>query len=409
MLSRVRRFAARSRVSPARVDEIEQRLAAVSQHLAAIDGRHSTVAAGLEDVPGFFLLLEASVSDRWNDKMDQMRAELAIVIADAVVTTRTHTEEAVAAAETSAIASARLHTEAAVAAAETSAIASARLHTEAAVAAAVSTSVSYLEEFADQLRQQVDRELAALRREVQTIRRVGPESVPSPPMGAQAEHQPRGSISPAFYVALEDRFRGEQSLITERQRRYVPLVGATVDDAHPLVDLGCGRGEWLNLLRDSGIPAFGVDTNEAFAAEVAEAGHHIVVRDLLEFLRSVEERSLGAVTMFQVVEHLPLPVLLDALSHCARALVPGGVLIAETPNALNLSVASSTFWIDPTHQKPLHPEFLKFCAQQVGFAHVDGWFVNELAEPDDTIIDPNVRRLVQMVDGPGDFTMIARV
>jgi len=112
------------------------------------------------------------------------------------------------------------------------------------------------------------------------------------------------------------------------------------------------------------------------------------------------------ITMFQVVEHLPFPVLVDVLRECARVLRPGGVLVAETPNSTNLQVAASTFWLDPTHQRPLHPDLLKFLAVECGFVKVDGWFLHDLGDAHPHV-DPVVERLRQLVDGPGDFSLLA--
>ena len=214
-------------------------------------------------------------------------------------------------------------------------------------------------------------------------------------------------MDPGFYVALEDRFRGDPAIIAERQRVYLPLVEGLADADHPVLDLGCGRGEWLHVLTGAGIAAVGVDSNPAFVGEVSDAGASVIEGDLVAHLRSAAPASVGAITMFQVVEHLPFPVLVDVMAECARVLRPGGVLIAETPNSLNLSVAATTFWLDPTHERPLHPELLKFIAKQVGFAKVDGWFLNDLNARGEDLTDPALARLVAMIDGPGDFSLLA--
>jgi O-antigen chain-terminating methyltransferase len=111
--------------------------------------------------------------------------------------------------------------------------------------------------------------------------------------------------------------------------------------------------------------------------------------------------------LFQVLEHLDTATLLHLLEESARVLRPGGVFIAETPNALNLQVAASNFWIDPTHVRPLHPQFLEFCALRSGFTKVDGLYVNELDPTYKSISDATVRRLAERFDGPGDFALLA--
>jgi SAM-dependent methyltransferase len=159
---------------------------------------------------------------------------------------------------------------------------------------------------------------------------------------------PADDISPDLYLALEDRFRGSVELIAERQRAYLPYLAELPFPERPVVDLGCGRGEFLSLLRDKGIAAFGVDSNPDAVTVASELGVEVRQDDLMAFLRSTENASLRAITMFQVVEHLPFAVLAQFFDEAVRVLVPGGLLLAETPNALNLRVAATTFWLDPT-------------------------------------------------------------
>ena len=221
-------------------------------------------------------------------------------------------------------------------------------------------------------------------------------------------------IEPGLYVALEDRFRGDPAVIEERQRTYLPYLEGIVDAEHPVLDVGCGRGEWLRVLGQAGIAAAGIDTNPVAVAECREAGLDVVEADLVDHLAGLGEGSLGALTLFQVVEHLPFDTLVQTLRAAARVLRPGGVLLAETPNGQNLRVGASTFWIDPTHQRPLHPEVLVFLAVECGFTSVERLFVNPLGpEPPDLAGLPEpaaelLHRLAHDVDGPGDFTLIAR-
>jgi SAM-dependent methyltransferase len=222
------------------------------------------------------------------------------------------------------------------------------------------------------------------------------------------------AIDAGLYVALEDRFRGEAALIADRQRAYLPHLGSLVDADHPVLDIGSGRGEWLGLLAQAEIPAVGVDSNPVSVAECREAGLQVVEADLTEHLAGLPDGSIGAVTMFQVVEHLPFPVLVSTLRAVARVLRPGGVLIAETPNALNLQVAATNFWIDPTHQRPLHPEVLVFLALESGFTDIERVFANRIGpDPTDLSDLPEAAaallgRLSEAVDGPGDFCLVAR-
>jgi SAM-dependent methyltransferase len=255
--------------------------------------------------------------------------------------------------------------------------------------------------------------ISSLRQSIDVIRRQSANSGPSAHLinGPQSD-SPAFIIDDGLYVALENHFRGSRDLVAERQREYLDSLPGTITAETPLVDLGCGRGEWLSVLRDLKIPALGVDSNTVCAEECRENGLAFEQKDLLQFLEARADQSVGAFTMFQVLEHLPFPVLVEALRHIRRTLVPGGLLIAEVPNAKNLRVASGTFWIDPTHQRPLFPELLLFLATEVGFKRSEGRYVNDFSPTHElTGLDEGVeialKTLLYAVDGPGDFALLA--
>ena len=258
-------------------------------------------------------------------------------------------------------------------------------------------------------------DLNAMRRSVDLIRSSASNgaSTPIPSSTAQpVASQNESVIEDSLYVALEDHFRGTESVIKERQASYLPYIASIVSTDAPLLDIGCGRGEWLAVLKDNNISASGIDSNVACIDDCKSKGLSVVQADLLDALRNTPEHSLGAVTMFQVMEHLPFPVLVDTFRLVIRALKPGGVLIAEVPNAKNLRVSAGTFWIDPTHQRPLFPEFLQFLASELGFSSVEGLYVNNLSpEHDLSSLDEGARAALQSVldaiDTFGDFALIA--
>lgn len=254
---------------------------------------------------------------------------------------------------------------------------------------------------------------SSLRQSIDVIRRQSVNPGPSAHIIQSPQSNSLGVvIDDGLYVALENHFRGSRDVVAERQREYLDSLPNTVTLETPLVDLGCGRGEWLAVLRDLKIPALGVDSNTVCAEECKENGLAFEQNDLLQFLEARADQSVGAFTMFQVLEHLPFAILVEVLRHIQRTLVPGGLLIAEVPNAKNLRVASGTFWIDPTHQRPLFPELLLFLATEVGFKKSEGRYVNDFSPKHEiTGLDEGVeialKSLLYAVDGPGDFALLA--
>ncbi len=169
------------------------------------------------------------------------------------------------------------------------------------------------------------------------------------------------------YFELERRHRGTEDEIRGRIAGYLPYLAG----GGPALDLGCGRGEALALLRDHGIAARGVDGSARMVAICRERGLDAVQGDVFAALAAASPGSLGAVLSFHVVEHLPIGRL-DLLVRLAwGALRPGGVLILETPSPLSLVVAARNFWLDPTHARPVHPDSLRLSFELAGFDPVE--------------------------------------
>lgn len=266
------------------------------------------------------------------------------------------------------------------------------------------------------LQQTVNAELSSQRRRIDMVR-ASAERAQVQATTHETQHISRQpdlpSIDDSLYMALEDHFRGSEASIKERQTAYLPYVRAVVSRDSPLLDIGCGRGEWLTLLKENGLDARGIDTNTTCVHDCLSKELNVSLRDLVEELEETPEASLGAVTLFQVMEHLPFPVLIDTFRLIRRALKPGGVLIAEVPNAKNLRVSAGTFWIDPTHQKPLYPELLQFLATETGFSSAEGLYMNNLNPGYDlsSLADgarQAVESLVNAVDTYGDFALVAK-
>jgi SAM-dependent methyltransferase len=153
------------------------------------------------------------------------------------------------------------------------------------------------------------------------------------------------------YAAFEDLFRGSSERVLDAQRPYLELVRAH----QPVLDLGCGRGEFLTLLAEEGIAAAGVDSDSAMVARCRAVGLVVAEADLNGHLVGLPDGALGTIFSAQVIEHLPYEQLRRMLDLALRKLRPGGLLIAETVNPHRVA-SLKTFWVDLTHQHPIFPE-----------------------------------------------------
>ncbi len=174
----------------------------------------------------------------------------------------------------------------------------------------------------------------------------------------------------AFYRSFEDLYRGSRELILGRLRVYESFLKPLIHSAEAsrqILDLGCGRGEWLELARGLGFSGVGVDVDEEMLRASLELGLDARKSDALQMLRATRSESLSVVSAFHLVEHLPFEEVCELIQESLRVLEPGGLLILETPNPDNMRVASKTFHIDPSHIKPLPCELLSFVVQHLGF------------------------------------------
>jgi 2-polyprenyl-3-methyl-5-hydroxy-6-metoxy-1,4-benzoquinol methylase len=178
-------------------------------------------------------------------------------------------------------------------------------------------------------------------------------------------------VSDDFYRALEDRFRGSRELIKSRQSVYLPLVEELANRVQKKVlDVGCGRAEWLELLGEHGVPAEGLDLNEDFVAAGQQAGLAVFSADAMQYLGEQPDQSYGLISAFHVVEHLGFENLLLFLREAYRVVDDGGAILLETPNPANLLVGACNFYLDPTHERPIPSILLSFAAEFSGFEQV---------------------------------------
>lgn len=171
-----------------------------------------------------------------------------------------------------------------------------------------------------------------------------------------------------FYLDFENKFRGSEAEIQERLQRYVPIIAQTQPTkSHPVLDVGCGRGEMLAVMRDHHLPALGLDINDKMIERANKLGYDVELGEVGAFLADKPSASYSAITGFHLVEHIPFDRLLNMFDDCFRALRQGGLVIFETPNPENLIVGSCNFRNDPSHLNPLPPAVLKFALESRGF------------------------------------------
>lgn len=169
------------------------------------------------------------------------------------------------------------------------------------------------------------------------------------------------------YLLFEDRYRGTREDVKEKQRIYIDYLKGS----EKVLDIGCGRGEFLELLREGGIDSYGIDTNEIMVSLCKEKGLKVIKGDGVDHLRSLENNSLGGVFAAQVVEHLEAGDLIEMIKLTYGKLRTGGTFIAETINPLCLTTFSGPFYLDLTHIKPVHPQALTFLLEMAGFRDVE--------------------------------------
>ena len=215
----------------------------------------------------------------------------------------------------------------------------------------------------------------------------------------------------ALYVAFEDIFRGSREDIKARMRFYLDrlMLSGAGQAGEPILDIGCGRGEWLEVLKESHLEAYGIDSNVMMVERARSAGLDAREAHLIAHLRDLPDASRSAVTAFHVVEHLDFGLLIDFLDEALRVLMPGGMLILETPNPENLRVGANSFYNDPTHRNPIPPEPLRFLVELRGFSEAEILRLHPF--PVEQHLKGNnedARRLNDLLFGPQDYAVIAR-
>ncbi len=215
-----------------------------------------------------------------------------------------------------------------------------------------------------------------------------------------------------LYRRLEEALRGSEKEVRDSLQPYVDYARSR----QPVLDIGCGRGEFLAMCRETGIDVRGFDTNERSISDLKQRGFAAELSGVPACFDAVADRSIGSILASHVVEHLPVEILFAFFRQSARVLRAGGLLMIETPNAESLLVTAADFWRDPTHLAPRHPAALVLLGREYGF-DVDELravhpFPDAARLPVSENDSPDVRRLAEAINerlfGPQDLRLVLR-
>jgi O-antigen chain-terminating methyltransferase len=253
-----------------------------------------------------------------------------------------------------------------------------------------------------------EQRLLALKRDVERAGGPGSDALPNAQTAAptaDADAAFTGSLDSLTYVAFEDQFRGDKAEIRRRVEDYVPIFAG----ASNVVDVGCGRGELLDALREKGISARGVDVSPAMVEMCRARGFDVELGDALEYVRRQPDASVGGLIAIQVVEHFAPAYLTRFLEAAFHAMRPGGKLVLETINPACWMAFFETYIRDLTHRQPLHPETLRHLVQASGFSSVDVQYRAPVSAADrleraaaGTALPPDVAAVVAAVNDHAD-------
>lgn len=214
-------------------------------------------------------------------------------------------------------------------------------------------------------------------------------------------------MSKDFYRAFEEKHRGPREFIKSRLEVYLPFLAPlrNLVLSNKALDLGCGRGEWLELLGEHGYDAVGIDIDDGMLEACRERGLQVKTCDALSYLKELSADSLAIVSAFHVVEHISFDDLQILLAEAKRVLRPGGLLILETPNPENLAVGACHFYLDPTHLRPIPPELLSFTTEHADFYRSK---ILRLQETKSLITDQSPTLMSVLAGASPDYAVVAQ-
>jgi O-antigen chain-terminating methyltransferase len=215
------------------------------------------------------------------------------------------------------------------------------------------------------------------------------------------------------YFLFEQFFRGTRSAIKERQKLYLPYFR----NKEFVLDIGCGRGEFLELLTENGVKAKGIDTDQDMVEFCREKGFEVEQVNVTDYLSTVNDNTFDGIFMAQVIEHIPPEEISRVIHLIYRALKPGGLFIVETINVQSVYAMNHWFYLDPSHTKPVHPETLRFYLKECGFSKVDMEYLSPVEHKtiaplhidgvDTSRFNQSMKELQDFIYGYQDYALLA--
>ncbi|MRN54367.1 class I SAM-dependent methyltransferase [Paenibacillus monticola] len=234
----------------------------------------------------------------------------------------------------------------------------------------------------------------------------------------EVNNQPINSNLKFDYLLFENRFRGSNDDIRNRQMKYLDYY----KNKKNVLDIGCGRGEFIELLLENNITAKGIDLTDEMVEYCQDLGLPVEKQEAIHYLEQQEDNSLGGIFLGQVIEHIPFESIIRLVELARAKLMPGSYLIMETPNPQTLAIFSRSFYMDPTHVKPVHPLTVQFLAESVGFRETNLVYsgrvekeasIPRIQETTSSImnieeINKSIDKLNDLLFGDQDYALIAR-
>lgn len=214
------------------------------------------------------------------------------------------------------------------------------------------------------------------------------------------------------YFKFEEKYRGSQDEIKDRLKVYLEYF----KEANNILDIGCGRGEFLELLKENNIEALGIDIEDDMVLECKEKGLSVINSDALEYLKNLEDNSLGGIIMTQVIEHMEPNYLIDIIELAYKKLKSGAYFIAETINPQSLIVFTEAYFMDLSHTRMMHPYTIKFLVEEKGFNDITIKYLSKVGDdlrlPEvselPTEFNSAINKLNDVVYGYRDYAIIGR-